>query len=314
LDIVAFGDSIVWGQGLKEEDKFTSLVKSRLEARGFASTLVSYAHSGAILAPAGRDGDSPYWGEVPESAPSVAAQVEAAAKELTAANVGLVFLNGGINDVSPVHIVVGDPFDPLHLERLRSQTIEVYTKYFGPLLEQVTDTFSNAVVVVTSYYPMVSDHTDASDLASLMKHLPRPNGLRNFIDETVEHLADDLIEVAIRAERDRMVEQCSLFDSLSKELIETSIRAGGVDRVVHAPVQFAPENAFAAGSTWLWCGSDDPLHPERLNRYAEQLKTDPFAWPFVTPIASICHPNQAGALAYADAIMSALEKTKLLKL
>ena len=49
------------------------------------------------------------------------------------------------------------------------------------------------------------------------------------------------------------------------------------------------------------------MHGQRVARYAQQAAIDPFAWPLYTPLASVCHPNEDGARAYANAITAALQ-------
>jgi lysophospholipase L1-like esterase len=308
INMLALGDSIIWGQGNNEDEKFVSLVQEALRKQGYVPKLYSYAHSGAIVAPAARDVEDPYWEEVPESAPSVQAQLHRALNDLPPTEVDMVLVNGGINDVSALGIVVANPFDPDGLERLRDRTTRTYTQYVFPLVDHLVASCTNATIVVTTYYPLISKQTDPRRLVGLMKHLPRLPGLRNFLDETIEHLTDDALAIAIELEQARMVEQCTLFDALSRRLVDTMVATFQQrnPRIVHAPVQFDPEHAFAARDTWLWSGGDDPLHDERVRRYTVQLKRDPFAWPVYTPIASLGHPNRLGSQAYAQAIVKTL--------
>ena len=48
--VLALGDSIMWGQGLKEKDKFTALVAAEIaRKRATDVDVVRYAHSGATV-------------------------------------------------------------------------------------------------------------------------------------------------------------------------------------------------------------------------------------------------------------------------
>src|SRR5688572_18987503 len=54
IEVLAIGDSVVWGQGLKDANKFSVLVKTWLESR-VAGRIVNLhyadAHSGATILP-----------------------------------------------------------------------------------------------------------------------------------------------------------------------------------------------------------------------------------------------------------------------
>jgi lysophospholipase L1-like esterase len=306
LNVVAIGDSIMWGQGNREEAKFTSRVLDWLRARGQPAELASFAHSGAIAARTPRDGGPALWGEVPDSTPSVTWQLAAVPNPDT---VDVVLLNGGINDVSPFHIAVANPFDPGGLATLRRATTNIFNGAVRELIEGAAQRFRNAKVVVLGYYPIISDDSSGPELVRLMRHIHEHTGLPSAVDWAIERLADDAIELAIAAEKRAMVEQCAAFHAITDEILRTLIRdlAGGVvgPRIGYAAPAFTSANAFAARDSWLWMGSDDPLHDERLRRFATEGAVS--AWPVYTPLASMCHPNDAGCAAYAAAITGALK-------
>jgi hypothetical protein len=214
-----------------------------------------------------------------------------------------VIVNGGINDVSPFHIVVANPFDPEGTQKLADRITRIFSGPVHMLIDKVVATFPKARVVVTGYYPLVSEQSALGPLVQLMKHLPRLPGHANFLDLTIEHLPDEVLALAAKTERARMIEQSRLFAELSTSLLSAAVAAhAATGRVFFADPGFGPENAFAAPRTWVWFGSDDPLYRERLERYGKHLLTNPFDWPLVTPLASMCHPNVEGSKAYAAAI------------
>lgn len=194
MKVLALGDSIVWGQGNRDVDKFVSRVGAWLGA----PTPTSLAHSGAVVSPAANDAAPAVWGEVPEGAPSIGAQLGQAVTLLEPASVDVVLVDGGINDVSPYQVAIANPFDPNSEAKLAARTNEIFS--------------------------------------------------------------------------------------------------GPVRALVDAP------------KTWLWSGANDPLAPERLERYAAHLLGAPtsFDWPLVTPLASMCHPNVEGSKAYAAAVQACL--------
>src|SRR5512139_974591 len=117
FQMLVVGDSLIWGQGLNENDKFYYLTKQWLEAEAFrgqrAVELTVKAHSGSTIKlhddeakahrKAGRDENYPYHPEVNVGFPSIWKQVEVASSEFRAngkSGANLVILSGGITDIS----------------------------------------------------------------------------------------------------------------------------------------------------------------------------------------------------------------------
>jgi lysophospholipase L1-like esterase len=312
VNVLALGDSIIWGQGHTADSKFVTLVCAWLRARGHDALLTLVAHSGAVVSPTSNDDATPVWPEVPEPAPSIVSQLRTAAHANASANVDVLLIDGGINDVSAFNIVVADPFDPNALAALTTTTTRIFSGPVPQMLAEAVATFPRAKIVVTGYYPVISNQTAARALIQLIKHLPRPAGVPNTADLAIEHLPDELLEIAIAPERQRMIEQSAMFYRVSSQLLRAAVNSyQSTGRVFFADPGFVPANAFAAPETWLWSGANDPLFRERFERYAEHVLTMPFDWPLSTPLASVCHPNFDGAKAYAGAIQSCLVEAGL---
>jgi lysophospholipase L1-like esterase len=95
--IVNLGDSVPWGQGLLEAEKYDILVKAALSAKYPGGvTLERSAHSGAVIGAGIATGTSAP-GEVPVARPTIIEQCEQFAN--APETVDLVLVNGGINDV-----------------------------------------------------------------------------------------------------------------------------------------------------------------------------------------------------------------------
>jgi lysophospholipase L1-like esterase len=90
--ILTVGDSVCWGQGLKEEHKLDFLF-----AREQGLQFTRVAHSGAVIGTENDTSSETEPGEVPVGMPSVWQQVQTYNGW---SQVELVLLNGGINDVS----------------------------------------------------------------------------------------------------------------------------------------------------------------------------------------------------------------------
>ena len=76
--ILTLGDSVMWGQGLLQQHKFSQLVADRLAGAGRTVELAALPHSGAVVClgptPPGAF-DSFLYGELPRSFPSISSQV-----------------------------------------------------------------------------------------------------------------------------------------------------------------------------------------------------------------------------------------------
>ena len=122
--VLSVGDSIAWGQGLLESDKYVSLTLSHLSQKypnAKFNSIVS-AHSGAPIGFGKADVGSGADAEVPIDSPTIFSQVVNASSGIAAgSDVRLVLLNGGINDIG-----VNTLIDPRLMEAdLRAKT-ELY--------------------------------------------------------------------------------------------------------------------------------------------------------------------------------------------
>lgn len=183
IHMVLFGDSIMWGQGLKDRDKFWCRVQQWVELKTRRNVRVrQYAHAGAVIkhydpdgkeldernlrgggekkGPGGEGKDSsPVIGrEVNISFPTIVEQVEQAVSDMRgekgegteAQGINLVLVDGCINDVNFRRL--------LDVENGVPQIVKVTEERCGEmkgLLERITSAFPNAYVVVTGYYPLI---------------------------------------------------------------------------------------------------------------------------------------------------------------
>jgi hypothetical protein len=126
FEFLVVGDSLVWGQGLEEKDKFYSLTAGWLGNDAFGTrrdvNLKVKAHSGSTLKfhadeaekykKAGCDETYFHKPEVNVGFPSIWKQIEVATEEYRAAGktggADLIMLTGGITDISVAKVL--DPF------------------------------------------------------------------------------------------------------------------------------------------------------------------------------------------------------------
>ena len=303
LNVVAIGDSVMWGQGHTDETKFVFKVRDWLVSQGHqVPSFQLLARSGATAAKTETPGVE--WQEVPDKSPGVRNQFTTLVQQGVVPDVLLV--DGGINDVSAYQIALADPFDTNGAARITKKTTDTFEGTVRPLLRDICSQFPKAVVVVTGYFPIVGPQTHLERLAKLLYELP---------DRTLAHRLAHMLRGLLRgpvakflvgAEHKRMAEQCAAFlDTAHKSLqsIVSELKTGGA-RISFANPGLQDENAYGAPKTLLWDGENDPLHAERKRRYESEGEAK--KWNRGTPVASICHPNGAGATKYAEAIIACL--------
>lgn len=303
--ILIAGTSLTWGQGLREQNKFTTRVVNwiRQQNNGRQVQRFTYAHSGAKtipeLAMGARDANtaSIYHGEVPTAFPSVEMQLRRANEEHHTAPVDLVLLDAGINDITLPYILFPDPltlFPGWDEMRRKCQALQ---PVFRRILREAATyyPFRKAGVVVSGYYPIVTDDTPSQYLALLLSAFNLPLGLGTAMAKPI------------------LIERCAQFTSATNLALARAAREVneqfGYERIIFVNPAFRLDNAFWADNTFLWHnGRDDEVVDERTNAGNELIaqrgvdSLDIFAY----LVASIGHPNRAGAARYADQIIDAL--------
>jgi hypothetical protein len=310
FNIVALGDSVMWGQGLQQSNKFTWKVKQWVEGQlNKTAALDVKAHSGAITYP--NPGQSQYDsksfdGEVPADWPTITRQI-AINPQAPATDVDLVLLDGCINNVGVITILV-DPDDGA----LRSNTQAYCGAGMTNILRETAARFPNAKIVVTGYFPIISGQSNLAFLVPLLSHLglilpPDPLGI-------------GLAATGIFAARASARSDLFWRESTSSlQLAVNTVNAELAGRPNPSPIRFAPLNvdgshSYAAPNSRLWLiptppAVQDEVYGARKSKcdymqsggYGEPKPTD-----YVRCIeASLGHPNVAGAQAYTDAIKSA---------
>jgi lysophospholipase L1-like esterase len=340
LQMLVLGDSIMWGQGLKSEKKSWWRVKCWLQEKtGREVKERIEAHSGALIAAAPtsalrfRSSD----GEVNLPFPTVNEQLDQAisfyAKDGSKAD--LILVNGCANDVGVSNL--------LNAAASPDSMREAITARCGTgmhdLLRRVTDSFPDAYVLVTGYYRLVSkDTADNPFLRLLVKKLnnERPEA-RHMTDKEMRSRLIALSELWYTVSTASL---SKAVDEVDAELRERN----SPSRVSFVEVEFWPEHSFAASDTLLWnfmFGStnlsgfrqviivlslgvaaykpNDEVRENRVKSCNETFKPPREAESeaekrarkdslLICRYASLGHPNQIGALIYAEAIKGQLQR------
>ncbi len=337
LQMLVIGDSIMWGQGLREDEKFSSRVKCWLQQKTEREVrLHMEAHSGAVISGAGAA--KPLFtsinGEVNMTSPTINDQLDHAVQfyQQNQTSPALILMNGCINDVGVKNLLAAST----PLEDLREQARLNCGEKMQRLLERVREGFPKAQVIVTGYYPIVSPQTaDNAFLRLLVKKL-------NNQRPEVRKMSDKEMRARLIAISDEWYKAstASLLEAVTK--INSAANADS-PKVLFAEIQFGPEHVFAAPQTLLWTflfastnlsgfakivvllsfgtaayKANDHVRESRIKSCEETFKKpkatketkkekedreDLF---LICRYASLGHPNHMGALIYTEVIKGQL--------
>jgi len=336
--MLVLGDSIMWGQGLKEDEKFSSRIRCWLQEKVNREVKVHVeAHSGAVISggSSAQPAFIPASGEVNSTTPTINQQLDHAVQFYTEhqSSPSLILMNGCINDVGVKNLLAAST----SLEDLRAQARTNCGENMRALLQRVRSSFPHAQVIVTGYYPIVSHLTaDNAFLRLLVKKLnnQRPEAQRMTDKEMRERL------IAISDEWYK-ASTVSLLDAVQKT--NASGESEPFSRVSFVEILFGPEHLFAAPDSLLWnfkfastnlsgftkiivlvsfgtaaYKPNDHVRESRVKSCEETFKKpkgikedkkdktareDLF---LICRYASLGHPNQMGALIYTEAIKGQL--------
>jgi len=319
FDVVVGGDSFIWGQGLREKDKFYSIITEWLANDIFRGSrqvrLTVKAHSGARIRlhdkqleemnRVGQPTDKFYYPEADISFPSITTQLDTAHREFAdPRTVKLVMLSGGITD-----LVVGNAVNPFLKKSKFLRLVHLYChEEMGKLLAHATELFPEAVIAVFAYFPIVSTKSDTNKITKyLMKMVRFPHQLQWLL---TNGFSKQFMKIVRKATSDR---SRLWFAESNKELLDAVARTNaalGRKRVVFVPSPVTEETCFATPNSLLWSldkdnRPEDEIYKERVEKCPQvfsEIKYKPFGPLSVRlcELASVAHVNKAGSTAYAE--------------
>ena len=340
LQMLVMGDSIMWGQGLREEEKFSSRVKCWLQERTNREVRVHVeAHSGAVITAASAEKlkFTARSGEVNLPTPTINEQLDHAIQFYKEDRSGptLILMNGCINDVGVKNLLAAST----PLEDIRARARKSCGEDMSGLLQRVRKSFPQSYVLVASYYPLVSPLTaDNTFIRLLVKKL-------NYHKTEAGRMTDKEMRARLIAISNEW------YKTSTANLAEAVVRTNGEvapespsPKMTFVEIQFGPEHVFAAPDTLLWnfmFGStnlsgfrkvivlltfgtaaykaNDHVREARIKSCEETFnkpketkedkdqkaaRKDLF---LICRYASLGHPNQMGALVYTEAIKGQLQ-------
>ena len=336
LQMLVIGDSIMWGQGLRDDEKFSSRVKCWLQEKTDREVKLHVeAHSGAVIS--GSASAQPAFtsinGEVNMTSPTINDQLDHAIQfyKQSQTSPALILMNGCINDVGVKNLLTAST----PLEDVRTQARLNCGEKMHLLLRRVRDSFPQAQVIVTGYYPIVSMQTaDNAFLRLLVKKL-------NNQRPEARQMTDKEMRARLVAISDEW------YKASTASLVDAVTKINGADsgsaKVLFAEIQFGPEHVFAAPETLLWTflfastnasgfakvvillsfgtaayKANDHMRESRIKsckqtfdkpkgiKETKKEKEDREDLFLICRYASLGHPNHMGALIYTEAIKGQL--------
>jgi lysophospholipase L1-like esterase len=332
LNMLVLGDSILWGQGLIEQHKTWYQVKSWLKENTSRDVRENIeAHSGAVVGvnDVPWSNDSPPDGEVSSAVPTVNHELDRALRSYpNPSQVDLVLVDGCINDV--------DVRNLLNAANSSDDVKRMATAKCGmpmqALIRRVASSFPSAHVIVTGYFPIISEKTPNSLLMKAMARMfYQPGPKRAKLKP--EDLRENLIAVSRTWYQ---ASNAALGDAVDKVTAELAAK-GSRQRVLFVEIPFPPEFSFNAPETRLWgfnasflrkllavltlgrvtLKTNDEQQRQRVASCNELYKKPANEKPnqkgereyrrLLCRYASLGHPNRKGSAIYADAIVGKLK-------
>ena len=329
LQMLVLGDSILWGQGLKTENKAWHHTKVWLEKNTGRKVVERIeAHSGAVIERNSlNDNLTSSDPEVNVGLPTVNDQIDNALRFYSdPSQVDLVLLSGCGNDVGVQKLL-----DASNVGEVKDMTEAKCGTPVENLLRRITTAFPSARVILTGYYPFFSEQTK-NDF--VLKGLAR-RFFKTRIDNGHKMSSKEVFErLKLNSREWYQASNSRLAEAVRKINAEV-----GQQRVVFAKIEFPPSYSFSAPQTHLWNFNRSPyrmallflsfgkvllpsndevrkhrtascneLYREKPNETPEE-KTDRKALRLFCRYAALGHPNRKGALLYADSITRTLKLT-----
>jgi len=308
MELLIFGTSLMWGQGLRDADKMHNVLARKLHAHqpDRRVNVTFLAHSGASTGylPDGTiDSKSAPLinGEVPTRYPTILQEIDSFDQVgIAPESIDLIVLDAGINDVHLKSVL-----DPLVTPRKIAEMVELYChQHMALLLSKLLDKFPRARIVVAGYYEFVTEDSEQSYVRGLLQTFGKVPGGFVF---------DGMLWLLNRPIRQRLLTNCDTFSDRSwaafnQTADEMNVRTPGNNRVLVARPNIKPENAAFASDPWLFGLTEDasPEDPMAQERARACRAAGSRAEPIFCSTASTGHPNPKGTNAYAEAILAVL--------
>jgi hypothetical protein len=321
----------MWGQGLRSENKSWYQIKIRLAQHTGRSVIERIeAHSGALIE-ADRTGQAsvPVDGEVNVARPTMVDQLQRALQHfVNGPEVDLVLVSGCANDVGSRNVLNASN----STEDIRLMTEAKCGPPMERLLRRITSSFPTAYVIVTGYYPFVSEktHNDMFMRALTKRFYKAVPGASKLSRESI------FKQITANSDQWYRSSNRSLQEAV-KTVNADLIVSKSQGRVRFAEIDLLPEHSYRARRTRLWnferspirklmvilsfgkilLRPNDELRKQRTasckefwkasHREAPSQKKERKNEELLCRFAALGHPNREGALTYTKALVEQLK-------
>jgi hypothetical protein len=284
--VAAFGDSIMWGQGIRRRQRFTELITNQLAADVGRNPVIAHdrSRSGAQINASSkqreeflvtfpelftnrpqrqrfRDGDegraTQLNGEVPATFPTISWQVD----NLTDADgktIDVALVTGGGNDIDFVSVVNPQKFPGAFIEEYDGAIRRIGHDEVLELLGRVRTKCPNAVILLIGYHKPLSYNSQANEIRALFKKESGYGDLAWWANDTFDFVDVDRMvdEARIRSEWAVGRAQHWMRQAVADACRSRAMRGPGV---LFVPVQWDRTGAaFGKGESFVY---DDYTHP-----------------------------------------------------
>src|SRR5882672_8263009 len=291
--MLVLGDSIMWGQGLKEDEKFSSRIRCWLQEKVNREVKVHVeAHSGAVISggSSAQPAFIPASGEVNSTTPTINQQLDHAVQFYTEhqSSPSLILMNGCINDVGVKNLLAAST----SLEDLRAQARTNCGENMRALLQRMTDKEMRERLIA------ISDEWYKASTVSLLDAVQKTNAS----GESEPFSRVSFVEILFGPEH--------LFaapDSLLWNFKFASTNLSGFTKIIvlvsFGTAAYKP-NDHVRESRVKSC--EETFKKPKGIKEDKKDKTAREDLFLICRYASLGHPNQMGALIYTEAIKGQL--------
>ena len=331
LHMLVLGDSILWGQGLKSENKTWYHVKLWLERTTKRRVVERIeAHSGAVIERSSlTDNLTSSNREVNVGLPTINDELDEAVRFYSdPSQVELVLVSGCGNDVGLQNLL-----NASNTAEVDDMTEAKCGKPVENLLHGIANAFPSAQIILTGYYPFFSSETRNDFVVKALARRffkTQPNGEpRMSSKEVFERLK-------VNSNQWHQTSTIRLAEAVRRINAEL-----GRQQIIFAKIDFPSDYSFAAPKSHLWGLNRSPfrmtllllsfgkillpsndevrkqrtsscnvVYKKRPNETAE-AQNDRKALRLLCRYAALGHPNKKGAMLYANSITEVLKSSSV---